>query len=268
MILNSQKTVYAESIDLAAKIGKKFTPLENTTLNEKFSIYENETLPNGYPVLNCMTIGIGNTTINDTGLLKLSEHQYYHGALFEHIPFVIRELSSDLTLEQQASYRLRKVTNINGIDYVLYYAKIIENTIYKDGIYRIDNNTALDVSTLDYFDTNISTILNPVPRDVTDYTELDNVSFLAKSLKIEFALHENDMLELENVFNVLYGENKIISEIGLCTGYDVNIGTYIESIATQINYFVDVSLDNQVLLATGKPFVRAIEIGSMEPIIG
>ena len=64
MVRTAQKTLYATDLHLSMLAGKPYTPLTNTTLNEKFGINQEAQLPSGvYPTLKYFAIGAGGTSM-------------------------------------------------------------------------------------------------------------------------------------------------------------------------------------------------------------
>ena len=104
MRITSQATLLHNDLWGHILLGKPYRLLPNTTLNEKFGILTKETPPPGsYPYMQYFCIGVGGDNIIDgDDVFNFSEHTPLDGALFEHIPFVMRKVSSDLTVEERA----------------------------------------------------------------------------------------------------------------------------------------------------------------------
>src|SRR5574344_1159200 len=98
MVIASQRTVYNVALHLAMLFNKPYKILSNTTLNEKFEIEANNELADGvYPSLKYIGIGIGGSVLLDnTDAYTYSEHSPVQGALFEHIPYVLRKPNNDI----------------------------------------------------------------------------------------------------------------------------------------------------------------------------
>lgn len=71
---------------------------------------------------NYFMVGAGGRVVSG----KPSLARNYETKLYEPIPFRCVPVSNDLSAEDRAQYRLRKVIQINGEDYVAYYAKKFE----------------------------------------------------------------------------------------------------------------------------------------------
>jgi len=270
MIINSQRTIYGIDLQMDMLLNRKYTPLQNTTLNEKFSIATDKIIPEGiYPKLNYLVIGIGGHENMDDSDYKFSKHKAIDAALFKHVPFVMRTLDNDLYVSERKKYRLRKIENYNGITYACYYMKIIPNVIIKNGLFEIIKNDA-GINTLKYFNTNRSDLLNPlepVTRKIDNYLDTDKSTYIAKTTKIEFSLYLNEINDVRQAMEIIYGEVVNISEIGICSGLDYDDNGYIEVYGSVINYFVDVDLNTNIYFNSNDNILRAIEIGGMEPMV-
>ena len=115
-VYNSTRTIYNLKLQTCMMFGLPYHPLPNTTLNEKFNIYPyNEIDCNyenqNYPRVNGIVIGIGGNEVVNSDILdlKLGKHSPVDAALFEHIPFVIRPIENDLTIEMKFVWNDGKV---------------------------------------------------------------------------------------------------------------------------------------------------------------
>lgn len=267
MVVNSQRTLYGLSIQLASLLGQEYQPLPNTTLNEKFLINPDKPIPSGvYPTINYFTIGVGGSSTIDNSGYSYSEHTAVDAALYEHVPFVLRTLDNDLTDTERSRYRFRKVITVSDIDYVAYYLKVIPCIISPNSLYEVSRNN--NIHKLSILDTNTNTFLNPVPIDKElALTKYDEVGYLAKSAKLEFSLPIDELIELRNVFKILYKSEKILTEIGVCSGMDDDNEDVPEANNVQIVYHVKVDIDTNIYINNNNDMIRAIEIGAVEPYI-
>jgi len=244
MIINSQRTLYGLQLQMHMLLHKDYTPLTNTTLNEKFDILKSEEIAEGeYPKLDYIAIGIGGTEIIDNSDYKFSKHKAIDAALFEHVPFVMRELDNDLLPSDRVKYRFRKIEIFDNTEYACYYLKKFERVIMQDGLYVID--TQDNQSILKFMDTDRSDLLNPVPRLVKDYLDISKNSYTANTAKIEFSLYIDELAALDTVMNIRYGESKNLTEIALCSGIDTEIdgGDNMEAANVIVNYFVGIDIN-------------------------
>ena len=268
MVLNSQRTVYGVDLELARLANKPYNIINNTSLNEKFNVLVEETVPaNTYPTLKYFALGVGEVDIikNNSGY-SYSRHSPVDAALFHHIPFVIKPVNNDLSDTERARYRFRVVEVINGISYACYYLKLIDTFELKDTFYKVSTNQGL--STLSIFDTNIATLLNPVPRDRSkDVISVTSAEYILKLMKITFELTPNELTELDNVLTLKQLSSSNLTEIGLCTGIDKVVGNYSEATCVQVSHHIGINVAPSVYLNTGNSFLRSIELGGGEPMV-
>jgi len=270
MVFNTTRTIYSLKLQTALLTGAEYETLPNTTLNEKFSILPNYVITGTYPRLNCYVLGVGgNPIIENTAIdLKRGKHRATDGALFKHLPFIIRRTDDDISDELKQKYRLRKVENINGIDYIVYYAKVLDKIDFTNTIFQVNSDFGNNFIG-PYDTTNDPTILNPTPLLDLDITKIKG-SYVLNMCKVLFVLEDWEIEELKNSMSIMYpGETLTsISEIGLCSGIDIDYNGYKESVKTQINFFTDMNLDLQLLdnLKVNNRVEFYLELGGMEPL--
>lgn len=273
MVRASQRTLYMCDIDLHRQLGVEYSALENTTLNEKFGVLQYESAPTGvYPKLVGYTIGIGGTPIIEGfDNYDFNEHSPIDGALFEHIPFIMRPLDSDLNEVERANYKLRVVETINNDQYVAYYMKIVNSYELNTNFYTIKtvyDGTSVSSPSLSVFDSNVSSILNPTPRRrKLDFKTQDGCEYIAKLAKLHFTLTSLEQEEIRQCLEIKNKESRIITEMGICTGVEINCDYGKESLVTQIAYHVPVNFTLASDLISGKDIVKAVELGGLEPYI-
>lgn len=270
-IYNSTRTIYNIKLQTCMMAGLPYTPLSNTTLNEKFNIlqfsqrtYAEESLVK-YPTIQGIVIGNGGKDIvtSDLGNLRLGKHSPVDGALFNHIPFVLREENNDLSDTDRENYRLRKELYIDGTKYIAYYLKKFkeDDLEYRPEILYVDNSNT--IPSIKIFNTDRTDILEPEPDLDNRMSVYENTIYTVNILRFYFNLSETELLELENVFNILNITDKLITEIGIVTGIDVDVDYGKELIYSQIAFFLDVSLNLEIL---DQELSKVIEIGGGEII--
>ena len=270
-IYNSTRTIYNVKLQTCMMASIPYTPLPNTTLNEKFDIlqykqteyYDSSIIK--YPTIKGITIGNGGSNVinTDIGNLSLGKHSPVDGALYNHIPFVIRDIDNDLEDSEKLNYRLRKTFYIDNKEYVAYYVKLFteDDLYYRPEILYIDLNAT--IPSIKLFDTNRFDILNPEPSLNNQMSSYENSVQTVNMLRFKFNLDSNDLLELKNVFNILNIQDRLLTELGVVTGIDIDTGNGNELIYTQIAYFLDISLDLELLESN---LTKNIEIGGGEII--
>lgn len=275
MVRNSQRTLYNVDLHLHQLLGKTYEPIENTTLNEKFHVLPNEKLPEGiYPTLKYYAIGVGGTAnIENVNKYSFSEHLAVDAALFEHIPFIMRNINEqDLTIEERANYRLRVVKNFNGINYACYYLKLIPSYELKPTFHMIrtvEDGISVSSPTLSVLNMTDSQILSPLPtnRNLT-YKNQNNLGFVTKVAKLTFSLTPQELEEINNCLKLMDLDNKGLTELGLITGYDKELqGGLKEAICTQVAMHIGLDLNLIVEIAKGATIIKTLEIGGGEPIV-
>lgn len=261
MVVSSQRTLYNIDLQLRQTSGIPYKLMPNTTLNERFNIEPNYNFgENEYPSLKYFTIGVGGDDVLDGSIgYPVSKHSPVDASLFKPIPFVMRKVSEDLTESERINYRFRKQEYINGENYICYYLKLITGFNIRDEFYKI--NTINGNSTLGLFSLDSINPLFPVPRERgIEYDTYDTMTDLAHKLDIEFTLLPNEVNDLKKVLEIHKIDNTRITEIGLCTGKDLNG----EARGVQIGYFCSVNLDLLQSLNLFNSITKKIELGGHE----
>lgn len=271
------RTIYGSALQTALFFDIPLEVKPNTTLNEKFGILENFTIEEGTrPKVQYMCIGNGgHKFVTDADQIPYStpiEHKASDAALYNHLPFVLREVSNDLTITQRERYALRKEVTIAGVDYYAYYLKrlTLEEQVQTMNYISIQNGNENITEFVPSTD-----VLSPEhPAITNDSVENLNANYLSTSVIVDLTFNEWEVQELINVAEVMYGssDKAIISEIGLCSGIDkVTTGSlvndtvnYKEAVAVQVASFISgyytVGYSNQ-------GFELEIEAGATEPLI-
>lgn len=117
--------------------------------------------------------------------------------------------------------------------------------------------------------------LNPTPPAINSSGVLTPTGdYVAATGKVPFILDANDIAELLNVCNIIYGDPNyaIVSEIALCTGVDKTVtgdfngvsSSYVDAIGMQVANFT-----NAMLAANfnSDGYELLIDIGSLEPLL-
>lgn len=268
MTIATQRSLYNVDLHLAMLTGHNYICLPNTTLNEKLNIKPEITVPAGqYPTLQYIGIGIGGTpSLNQTQGFINSEHSPLDGCLFEHIPFIAKELDHDLNTTDRLNYRMRKeVIMPNGNTYACYYLKVIPSIDYDSKFHII--TTKDNINYIKQLDMNTPDILNPKPKNrQIPYQDLEYTELVTKLCKFKFELNSKDKEELSNVYKLL-GLDAQLTEIGLFTGIDIKDGLYKEATCCQLMFSFDVKLDMTYELNQLSTMVKYIEIGGTEALI-
>ena len=268
-IYNATRTVYNVKLQTCMMANIPYLPLPNTTLNEKFNILENvqrSYVPDNitFPHIQGLVIGNGGKELvkSSIGDLCLGRHTPIDGALFNHLPFVLRPIDNDLPDTDKLNYRLRKELYIDGNQYVAYYLKKFNNDLeYRPEILYVDNSAS--IPSVKILDTDREDILNPSPNLDNQIANYENSVQTINMLKFVFKLSDFELLELKNVFSILNIQDTILTELGVVTGIDIDNGNNKELIYAQIAFFLYISLDLELI---DNVLEKNIEIGGGELI--
>jgi len=128
-VSRSVNTIAGLKDSLFNQLGMTYIPNPNITLNKKYSIAEDEEVPVGYPTIHAFGIGIeGEYNIDTDQGSEAYDPSADELDLYTPIPFRIVPVDEDLISSERAMYRLREKRNINGIEYFLYWLKLIEKS--------------------------------------------------------------------------------------------------------------------------------------------
>lgn len=250
------RTAYGGFLQTTQLTGRPFALVPNTTLNEKFGVLAGQIPAAGtIPFLDYFVIGNGghkwSSTTTSTGQQigkpEPVQHKATDAALYNQIPFVLREPANDLTQAQMLAYRLRVPLVVNGVNYIAYYAKAFDYTGVAAQMQLTTVNPDGSTTVTPFVPD--SSNLNPTPPDLSS-TGVNVVTgqYVTSSAKLPLNLTANDQQELLNVANILYQDPElaIISEIGLCSGVDKQVAgggsgqptfNYTEALVCQIVSF-------------------------------
>lgn len=250
--MQTVRTIYAAHLSTCKALGRPFTTLPNSTLNQKFNLFKDEApMLNEYPVGGYIAIGNKGAsyevTTSNFVLTTPIPHLPRDASLYNHIPFVVRSINDDLPAEERIKYRLRVpfTTNENEV-YVAYYLRAISLENITPTV-ELRNVTDGNITT-DTFTPTISD-LSPSHPDISNVNVNDpSGDYLISTAKIEMVLTREDIINIREACTILYGDPRyaVINEIAYCSGIDrVLSGTfgnvssnYMEAIATQVNAFI------------------------------
>lgn len=273
------RTAIGSLLQTTKLMGLPFQLVPNTTLNEKFAIQAgvapDASMP---PSMRYFCIGNGGhrnmTGTDGRPYTSPIQHSPKDFALYNHLPFLLRTPTDDLTVTERQNYALRKQIVVDGSNYIAYYLKRLVMTGISPQMTQskvVDGDSTTTPFVPD------SSNLNPVapvipPVGVTS-TDGDYVSVSAV-LSLNFSA--NDVAELINVANILYGNElmAVISEIGLVSGSD-KVVTGSGSGGSSFNYNECVAAQIATLITgyyamsfTNKGFDFGVEVGATEPLFG
>lgn len=273
------RTVFGAAMQTAQYLGKAYQVQENSTLNQKFGIQANTFPANDERhAVKYFCIGNGGhraiTGADGISYTTPNNHAATDGACFNHLPFVLREVANDLTVEQRAQYGLRRIETHNGLQYVAYYAKrlVLDNVNVNLQKTTVEGNNQ---TTNPFVPTAANLSPTPLGEQATN-TEVVTASgeYVSGSAVVTINFNQADADELREVARVLYGDEKyaVISEIALLGGVDRTVTgsgagsssiNYLEVIAAQVTTFISTYYQ---LNMQNNGFTFTADVGIAEPL--
>lgn len=247
-------TIYGARLQTLMSLGLPYQHLPNSTLNEKFGVQPNAMPDNPaitYPTTQYFCIGNkGHRSVIGADDITIPADHWRDPtapALFNHLPFVMRAPSDDLTPNERQRYAMRAEINHGGRTWIAYYLRALDLSNVSVTM-KIDRTINGVTTSTPFAPDNQS--LNPQPIILPNTGVItssgDSVSVVAL-MNLNF--NQQDVDELLNVADILYG-NRVyakISEIGLVAAarkqveaQAVSGGTfrYIEAVQAQIVSFM------------------------------
>lgn len=277
--INVTRTCYGAYLQTIKYLGLPFKMLPNTTLNQKFGI-QNGVLPSAGQMPNAQYLVIGNgghymiKGPDGTDEFENRLHRADDAALYNHIPFAMREVTDDLPAERRRILRLRRIEPFNGKQYITYYARKMDVTGVTPKLLQIEIINGEPVVT-NYTPT--ADVLNPEPPVISNNgTVIGSNKSISSSAIVTTRLTSEEILEITNAYRIRTGSTRspIISEIGICSGVDKEVQgdsgsagtfTYTEVIACQVNIFI---ATNHAVGYNSDGLTLTFDIGSVEPMLG
>ena len=275
---NVRRTAIGLAVQAAKLLDISYKYLKYTTLNEYFEILPEAHLSETtVPSLKYFAIGRGGHRMildnEDVAVPDVVEHETTNTGPYKPVPFVLRQLNDDLSLEDRKRYALRRKEQHNGVEYWAYYLKRLDLPTTPPQV--LWDNTVDGVTTTRLFNYSDQD-LRPTPHELpaTGVT-VSSADIIRISSRISIILDERDIKEYYNVCEVLYGSSKyaIISEIMLCTGLDqeVNVpsgtGTNVlmkEVIGAQVAAYISTYISAKSMNGS---IVYECDLGSGEPLL-
>jgi hypothetical protein len=270
------RTAWGAYLQTCLLLNLPYVMQTDTTLNEKFNIQSGVAPAVGVtPSQRYYCIGNGGHDMvvgaNGISAPVPLQHEATDASLFNHLPFIMRPVTSDLTPTVQAQYALRLVQTYGGVAYACYYLRRINFT---NVAAQIQMNTVVSgVTTTTPYVANTAN-LNPTPPVVANGS-VNTVSgdYLTAAAILGLSFSQQDAAELVNCANIIYGDPRyaIISEVGLVSGVDAIVsvpttgGSFqmAECIAAQINSFIDTFVPMNYM---NDGTTINLNVGSTEPL--
>lgn len=277
-IIAVTRTCYGSFLQTIKQLGLPFTLIPNTTLNEKFNVQAG-VAPTASEIPSMRYLAIGNrghlTVKADDGSDETIPvpHRPQHAAPFNMLPFVLREVTDDLTQAERGRYALRVIETHNGVQHYAYYLRRLD---YNGVVPQLQQIEIIDnVATVtNYVPTTDD--LNPVPPQISNSgVVLGSNKSVSASAIVTITLDATDIAEILNAQRIRTGTTRspVISEICLVSGVDRDVQgssgssgsfMYKEVIAAQAN--VHISTNHPIGYSSNKATLR-LDIGSTEPTL-
>ena len=211
-----EKTILGIKSELEANTPVSANYLTNVTLNTKYGVYPT-LLPTKAPVIKYIGIGInGSENVDGNNLTDARKPKMENLDLYQPIPFRCVPLANDLTAVERQLYRLRVVKKIGGIDYVLYYLRVMTVIDEFVQITRTDPVTKQQVP----FTIDPSNLYPTPPDSSTDGIVGTDTGEINVTTSHMITITGSEVLE---AINVLYGgdvRRAKVTEFGLYYGED------------------------------------------------
>jgi hypothetical protein len=270
-------TVYGALLRNALLFNEPLPILPNSTLNQKFGVAADQ-LPvgNEKPIIQYFGIGLNgvvqNIGINGLYQTKYREYQPRWGSALYSFPFIIRPVTSDLSIQERANYRMRKVQTFDGVAYACYYLRKIDLTT---SVSEVEYRTVEDGNVMaTAWEPELSD-LNPTALEVNPNQVLTTGDdYLSVTRKLTLPFSPSDIQELLDAADVILGDASYanISELTLVSGIDRAVQgdfngvalSYTEACYAQVNAFIKtmISAPNQLDGAT-----LLVDAGANEPLL-
>lgn len=276
-LINVTRTCYAAYLQTSKYLGlSPFRVLPHTTLNEKFNI-QSGISPAANEIPNVRYLVIGNmghyTVLGPDGSYETTNfiHRANDAALYNQIPFVMREVGDDIPADRRDQYCLRTIENVGGKNYIVYYARRINMTGIQPQLLELEVINGIITAT-PYTPTVDD--LNPKPPVISNTgTVIGSNKTVSASAIVKVSLSAEEIRDITNAYRIRTGSTKspTISEMGLCSGVDRRVTAagsnfqYNEVIACQVNVFI---ATNHPVGYNSSGLDITLDIGGVEPMLG
>lgn len=275
---NTVRTIYGAYLQNCMFYGEQPVIMPNSTLNQKFDVAKDQLLKKGeFPIGQYIAIGLNGATRepNANGRLVTKYREYIPswGSLLEYFPFIMRPLAQDLTPDERAFYRMRKILMVNGEPHAAYYLRRLDLTKSNTEVSKQIRTPGQGVSVSAWEPTLAD--LNPTPLTMPlNSTHTTTEEYLVVNRRIELNFTENDVQEILNCANLLYNDEYVadITELAMVTGVERMVpgnfngiqSNYMEAIAAQVSDFFRtfISFPNQ-----RRGYDAYLDGGTNEPLL-
>lgn len=221
--------------------------------------------------------GHGMTVDDDAEISPITyPHEATHTGFFRPMPLLTRPVSSDLTNEDKAKYRIRTTMMINNVLYAVYWGKKIDTSTNEiiEMIETVEKGKV--VSAKPYVPT--ANDLRPVKEDIS---QTATGVYLRTYTAVNFGFSNAEVEEIINACTLMYGspDKAIISEVAFCFGKDKQVTKVYTQAGTTLvtapaNTYEFVACHLGTIESTFKPanytgaFMDTKNVGISEPLFG
>ena len=273
------RTLEAAALQTASFVGIAHTYPENSTLNELLNIEKGMyPAPTVWPQMKYSVIGYGghrpHQTTDGRNVTLPIQHRTTDLGLFAPLPYILRQLTNDLSAGERNRYCLRRPEMHGGVMYAAYYGKRIDFTgaVVERQLNTVTDEQTQSISAVVYSSANLS----PSPTQLQpNQVNLASGQYVSPVCKIWVGLdNEWEANELLNVSRVKFGDDygALISEIGLVTGTDKLVSTDAVAGSFMFNEVIGAQLaahiacNYNVALGTNLRAGTYVNIGIAEPM--
>ncbi len=271
----SVNTIYGVRAQLLAELGIPYYSIKGSTLNEHLLVkpFYGAQNPLKYPKRKYVGVGIGGhkKVVTPHGV-PIERHNLFepeYSQLFTHIPYVVRTPDNDLTLEEKLKYRMRAVLEKNGVIWLGYFLRPIENMPTDVTITRLTSENGFISPVPFVHDEKYQSILDSQLRTIDTFNhETKTYDTISVSVNASLTFTADDVAELLNSINVLYGSDEfpILSELGMFAGIETSSApllptdqsTYLETDLTILSSYTPI----RHTLVAGQAFEIPLDLGS------
>ncbi len=274
---NVVRTGIAGRLQTGHYVDKPVSLLPNSTLNQKLGINPDQDI-SAEAVQAVRYIAIGNgghdIVVGANGRKKWTavNHTARHTAMYNQLPFVLRQIDNDLTAQERLKYRLRRIEEHNGVQYAAYYLRVLDlsNSEIVSELRHVDNG----VTTATPYTPTLED-LNPVPPVLNPgQAVITTGDYIASSCKVTFTMSKEDIAEFNAAMEIIEGESgwAMISEMAIVAGVDATVNgvfngetkQYTDVLRAQITSFIATAYVTE--FQTDGLSIN-LDIGNVEPLL-
>lgn len=227
------RTIYSAYNQMCVRNKQAITPFTGSTLNEKFNVDAvGNLVDTSIPTDSYLAIGKGGATYTLSGgnvTVVPKKHLPTHCALYDHMPFIARRVTEDLSyLTGSDKYRMRVVREISGVDYAFYFLRVIDTAGMTASLEKrtVTNGTFSSVT----FTPGVSDIAPAVPAESVLDVVNPTSAYLIATAAVTVILKNDEINEIISACDLYFAAEAkpvsvpfVINEIGIVSGVEKNV---------------------------------------------